>query len=160
MIKKYFDITESNGAGIFFVGIKDTEMILAGTTINSMSNSEKNDEYQRYADDYDIQFIFDDCVPQLEFYTVPFVDIIAKDSEGGFIGSLGQQFDLEGDAPICYINRDLKCFIVSDNAIKFLTNVGLWKDNLIPSDKIALYSSKVDAQKDLEFVDLANLGRG
>lgn len=157
MIKKYFDITESNGAAILFIGIKDTEIILAGTTINSMSTSEKNDEYQRYADDYDIQFIFDDCVPQLKFYTVPLVDIIAKDSEGGFIGSLGLQFDLEGDAPICYINRDLKCFIVYDNAINFLKNVESWKDNFTPYNEITIYSSKVDAEKDLEFIDFSNL---
>ena len=160
MIKLYIDIAESNGAAISFVGVEDTEIILAGTTINSMGTSEKNNEYQRYVDDYDIQFIFDDCVPQLEFYTVPFVDIIAKDSEGGFIGSLGQQFDLEGDTPICYINRDLKCFIVSDNAINFLKNVGSWKDDLIPFDKITFYSSKVDAQKDLEFIDFSNPCRG
>ena len=160
MIKIYFDIAKSNGAAISFVGAEDTEIILAGTTINSMSTSEKNDEYQKYVDDYDIQFIFDNCVPQLEFYTVPFVDIIAKDSEGGFIGSLGQQFDLEGDAPICYINRDLKCFIVSDNAINFLKNVGSWKEDLIPSDKTTFYSSKADAQKDLEFIDFSNQCRG
>lgn len=160
MIKLYFDITEFNGAGISFVGIKDTEVILAGTTINSMSTNEKNDEYLRYSDDYDIQFIFDDCVPQLEFYTVPLVDIIAKDSEGGFIGSLGQQFDLESDAPICYINRDLECFIVSDSARNFLKNVGLWKDNLMPYDKITLYSSRLDAKKNLEFIDFSSICRG
>lgn len=38
MIQLYFYITESNGSGIFFVGIKDTRMILVGTTINSNSN--------------------------------------------------------------------------------------------------------------------------
>ena len=160
MIKIYFDIAESNGAAISFVGAEDTEIILAGTTINSMSTSEKNAEYLKYADDYDIQFIFDDCVPQLEFYTVPFVDIIAKDSDGGFIGSLGQQFDLEGDSPICYINKDLKCFIISDDTINFLKNLGSWKHILIPFDKITLYSSKVDAQKNLEFVDFSNLCMG
>lgn len=124
MNKIHLDITEFDGTGTTSVGIKDTdignEIILAGTTINSMSTNNKNDEYQRYANDYDIQFIFDDCVPHLEFYTVPLVDIIAKDSEGGFIGSLGHHFDLEGNAPICYINRFLECFIVSDNVAHFL----------------------------------------
>ena len=31
--------------------------------------------------------VFDDCVPQ--------VDIMAKDSEGGFLGTIGQSCDLE-----------------------------------------------------------------
>ncbi|WP_245975473.1 hypothetical protein [Oceanobacillus chungangensis] len=74
-----------------------------------MSVYHKNEEYQKYANDYDIQFIFDDDIPHLEFNTVPYVDIMAIDSNGGFIGTVGQQCDLESDAPICYINRDLEC---------------------------------------------------
>lgn len=153
MTKVYLDATKLNG--IAFVGIKNVEIILAGTTINSMSTNNKNDEYQRYANDYDIQFIFDDCVPHLEFYTVPLVDIIAKDSEDGFIGSLGHPFDLEGNAPICYINRFLECFIVSDNVAHFFKNIESWKKNLVPYDKVTFYSSKVEAEKELEFIDLS-----
>ena len=119
-----------------------------------MEVSNKNDEYQRYADAYDIQFIFDDCVPKLRFYTVPLVDIVAKDSDGGFIGSLGQQFDLENDSPICYINKDLECFIVSENGKKFLENIESWKKNLIPYDKITFYTSKEEAESKLDFFDL------
>ena len=150
MSKLYLDISELEGAAISFVGIEATEIILTGTIISSMSTMEKNDEYQRYADDYDIQFIFDDCVPSLEFYTVPLVDIVAKDSDGGLIGSLGQRFDLEGDSPICYINKELECFIVSENVTGFLINVESWKDNLMPYDKITFYPSKAEAERELE----------
>lgn len=154
MSKVYLDTTELQLSGISFVGIEDTEIILAGTIINSMDINEKNDEYQRYADDYDIQFIFDDCIPSLRFYTVPLVDIMAKDSDGGFIGSLGQQFDLESDSPICYINKELECFIVSKNITEFLENVESWKKNLMLYDKITFYTSKGEAESKLEFFNL------
>lgn len=154
MSKVYLDTTELQLSGISFVGIEDTEIILAGTIINSMDINEKNDEYQRYADDYDIQFIFDDCIPSLRFYTVPLVDIVAKDSDGGFIGSLGQQFDLESDSPICYINKELECFIVSKNITEFLENVESWKKNLMLYDKITFYTSKGEAESKLEFFNL------
>lgn len=84
-------------------------------------------------------------------------NIIAIDSEGGFIGSLGQQFDLECDAPICYINRDLECFIVSENAAEFLKNIESWKKNLKLYDKVTFYHSKTEAERELQFIDLTDL---
>lgn len=155
MSKIYLDTRELQLSGISFVGIENVELILAGTIISSMDVNEKNDDYQRYADKYDLHFIFDDFIPNLEFYTVPLVDIIAKDSHGGFVASLGQQFDLESDSPICYINKDLECFIVSENASEFLENIESWKNNLKPYNKISFFSSKEDAEKKLEFFDLS-----
>lgn len=157
MRKVYLDRTEFTGAISVF--LKDTEIISAGTTIYSMSVDDRNEEYQRYANYYDIQFIFDDHIPHLEFYTVPQVDIMAKDSKGGFIGTVGQSCDLESDAPICYINKDLECFIISENGADFLSNIELWQDNLKPYDKITLYRSKAEAEMELEFIDLSQIGK-
>ncbi|WP_066299175.1 hypothetical protein [Bacillus sp. FJAT-29937] len=152
MRKIYLDRTELTGA--INVSLRDTEIISAGTTIFSMSVNDRNKEYQKYANDYDIQFIFDDNIPHLEFYTVPHVDILAKDSKGGFIGTVGQQCDLESDAPICYINKDLECFIISDNGEDFLSKIESWQDNLKPYSKITVYRSKAEAEMELEFIDL------
>ena len=152
----YLDRTQFTGA--ISVSSKDTEIILAGTTIYSMSVDDKNEEYQRYADDYDIQFIFDDYIPHLEFYTIPHVDIMAKDSRGGFIGTIGQSCDLESNAPICYINKDLECFIIAENGADFLSNIESWQNNLKPYDKITFYRSKVEAEMKLEFIDLSDIG--
>ncbi|QOR65955.1 hypothetical protein IM538_19450 [Cytobacillus suaedae] len=153
MRKVYLDRTELIGA--INVNIEDTEVILAGTTIFPMSAQYKNEEYQKCASDYDIQFIFDDDIPHLEFFTVPHVDIMAKDSKGGFIGTVYQQCDSESDAPICYINRDLECFIISENEKDFLSNIGTWQNNLKPYDKITVYRSKAEAEMELEFIDLS-----
>lgn len=153
MRRVYIDRTELTGAII--VNLKDTEVIPAGTTIFPLGVHHKNEEYQKYANDYDIQFIFDDDIPHLEFYTVPYVDIMAKDSKGGFIGTIGQQCDLKSDAPICYINRHLECLIISENGEDFLRYIGTWQDNLIPCDKIAVYRTKAEAEMELEFIDLS-----
>ena len=157
MRKVYLDSTELQLTGIGSVGIQDTEIIFAGAIIISMSNNDKNHEYERYSEDCDIHFIFEDCVPNLEFYTVPLVDIFAIDSEGGFLVSLGQQFDLESDAPICYINKDLECFIVSENVREFLGHIETWKSNLKSYDKVTFYNSKIEAEKELEFINLADI---
>lgn len=155
MRKVYLDRTVLPGATI--VNLEDTEIISAGTTVYSMGVHDRNEEYQRYANDYDIQFIFDDDNPRLEFFTVPQVDIMAHDSKGGFIGTVYQQCDSESDAPICYINRDLECFIISENVEDFLSNIGIWQDNMKSYDKITVYRSKAEAEAELEFIDLSDI---
>jgi hypothetical protein len=155
MRKVYLDRTELMGAVV--VNIENTEVIPVGTTIFPMSAHGKNEEYQKCANDHDIQFIFDDDIPHLEFFTVPHVDIMAKDSKGGFIGTVYQQCDSESDAPICYINRDLECFIISENEIDFLSNIGTWQDNMKPYDKITVYRSKAEAEAKLEFIEFPDI---
>jgi hypothetical protein len=95
--KIYLDITQSST--YLSIYVKDTEVIPAGTTVYSMSVKEKNSEYQRFADEYGIHFIFDDNVQKIYFYKIPMVNIFATDNFGGYIGSLGHQIDLEKTFP-------------------------------------------------------------
>ncbi|MHA6252600.1 hypothetical protein [Oceanobacillus sp. CAU 1775] len=156
MRKVHLDRTAFSGAVV--VDLEETEIIPAGATINSLGvHDRKNEQYQIYANDYDIQVIFDDDIPHIEFYTVPHVDIMAKDSRGGFIGIVYQAYDSERVAPICYINMDLECFIISENVKDFLSNMGSWQDNMKPFDKIKFYRSKAEAETELEFIDLSDL---
>ena len=118
MNKVYLDVTGlENGLCIF---VEDKEIIPAGTTVYYLSLSEKNENYQQYADEYDIHFIFDDNIPKLSFYTVPQVDVFATDSEGGLIGTVGSITDLESNSPICYINKNKKCFLIANDFKNFL----------------------------------------
>lgn len=156
MRKIYLDRTEFRGA--VGIDLKDTEIIPAGTTVYSMGVSDRNEEYERFADEYDIQFIFDDHIPHIAFFTVPYVDIMAKDSRGGFIGTVGGQCDLESEAPICYISKALECFIISDSGKDFLRNLETWQDNLKPYDKMTVYPSKAEAEMEIEFIDLSEIG--
>lgn len=152
--KIYLDAIELAEREIFSVIIdEDYEVILAGTTINSMEVVFKKD-YQNYADYYDVHFIFDDAIPKVKFYTVPRVDIVATDSLGGFIGSIGQTFDIDSDVPICYINKDLETFIIAEKGSTFLRNIETWKKDLKPYEKITFYRSRTDAESKLAFIDL------
>lgn len=155
MRKIYLDRTTILEAII--VNFEDTEIISAGTTIYSIGVHDRNEEYQRFANDYDIQFIFDDDIPRLEFFTVPHVDIMAQDSKGGFIGTVDHQCDLESNAPICYINKELESFKISENGKDFLSKVESWQDNMKPYDKITVYRSKAEAETELEFIDLSDI---
>lgn len=157
MKKLYLDRTEDNGCtGVF---VKDTEIIPAGTTIYSMPVTDKNSEYQRYADEYDIHFIFDDDIPCIDFYTVPHIDIMAVDSEGGYIGMLGQCCDLESDAPVCYIDREKNCYLIAADGADFMKHVADWKNRLEPYGDVVFYRSGEDARHELEFVDIKSLLR-
>ena len=155
MNKVYLDVTELEKSLCVFV--EDKEVISAGTTVYHMSLSEKNENYQQYADDYDIHFIFDDNIPKLSFYTVPQVDVFATDSEGGLIGTIGSTTDLEGDSPICYINKNKKCFLIANDFKNFLERTDNWKNNLEQYNEIMFYGSKLEAEKELKFINLKNL---
>ncbi len=160
MRKIYFDITKNNtsAASIGIIGSDaDAEAIPAGAVLSSMSIKDKNDEYQRLADEYDIQCIFDDNIPQIDFYTIPCVDIIATDSRGGFIGSVANVWDMEGDAPICYIAPDRECFLIASNAAEFLENAAVWQMNMKPYDGITIFSSKEEAESQLDFVTIDDI---
>lgn len=63
---------------------------------------------------------------------------MAQDSKGGFIGTVDHQCDLESNAPICYINKELESFKISENGKDFLSKVESWQDYMKPYDKIVL----------------------
>jgi hypothetical protein len=160
MRKVYLDTTQSSMC--ISVYVKDAEVVLAGTTINSVSVREKkkNSEYQRFADEYDIHFIFDDNVPKLDFYTIPMVDIFATDSEGGYIGSLGQVTDLQENILICYIDKDKKCYLITDNGNDFIANASNWKSNMTEYTDIEFFNSLSTAQEKYEFLDRSSIEEG
>lgn len=154
MKKVYCDMLESKGCIAVFA--KDVEVVPAGATLYSMSVKDKNAEYQKYADIYDLRFIFDDDIPQIDFYTVPRVDIFAKDSLGGLFGTFGQTTDIDNVAPICYINKSNRCFLIANSLKVFLQMLASecdWRTSMVPNNDIVFYKSKADAEHSLEFLE-------
>jgi hypothetical protein len=147
--KIYLDTTQSSTC--LSIYIENAEVTPAGTTIYSMSVKEKNSEYQSFADEYDVHFVFDDNVPEINFYTIPMVNIFATDSSGGYIGSLGQPTDLEEKIPICYIDKNKNFYLIADNGKDFLKNVQNWKSIMTPYTDIEFFASLEDARKKYEF---------
>lgn len=150
MRKVYLDMTEANCTSVF---VKDAKVIPAGTTVYSMQVKDKNEEYQRFAAEYDIHFIFDDNIPKPDFYTIPYVDIMAVDSCGGYIGTIGEMSGPESDAPICYINKNRSCFLLAENFKELTENPESWKTRLKPYDEIEFFRSKAEAREKYEFPD-------
>ena len=151
MNKVYLDVTKRENCAAIF--IEDTEVIKSGTTVYHMNSNDKNETYQQYADEYDIHFIFDDNIPKLSFYTVPQVDVFATDSEGGLIGTVGSITDLESNSPICYINKNRECFLIATSGKEFLETTTNWKNNLKPYNEVIFYKSKLEAEKELRFIN-------
>ncbi len=153
--KVYMDRTENNECISLFS--HDLEIVCAGTTITSMPQSDYCEEYKRFADEYDIKFIFDNYVPTVDFYTVPQFDICAMDSEGGYIGTIGNSSDFELDYPIGYIDKSRNCFIIASCGKEFLENVANWKARKQSYNDISFFESKEDAQNKLEFIEIPKL---
>lgn len=152
MRKIYLDRTESKACtGVF---VRNAEVTPAGSTVYSMSVKDKNEEYQRYADEYDVRFIFDDDVPKVDFYTVPWIDLFARDSKGGFWGTIGAITDFNENAPICYIDSDHRCFLAADSGQEFLKGLKENKIELKRDESVVFYKSREDAEKELEFIKL------
>ncbi|WP_195989443.1 hypothetical protein [Clostridium sp. D53t1_180928_C8] len=152
MNKVYLDVTKRENCLAIF--IEDTEVIKSGTTVYHMNSNDKNETYQQYADEYDIHFIFDDNIPKVSFYTVPQVDVFATDREGGLIGTVGSMTDLQSDLPICYINKNRECFLIATSGKESLETTTNWKNNLKPYNEVIFYKSKLEAEKELRFINI------
>ncbi|MCI8386959.1 MAG: hypothetical protein HFE63_00635 [Clostridiales bacterium] len=131
------------------------ELIPAGTTIYSMPISiskRESDEYERCAKSYGIRFIFDDCIPNVDFYTIPRVDIAAT-ADGGFIGMIGGTFDSTSSNMICYIDRDMRVFNIC-RADRFISAASHWRELLSPCSDVKIFASKTDAAKEVTFIEI------
>lgn len=152
-MEKFIDVAECNGIGVFIKGI---DLIASGNTIYSMPIEDKNEEYQRIAENYDIHFIFDDNIPQIDFYTIPYIDIMAMDSFGGYIGTVGEMSDLESTAPICYISKEKQFYIVADNFKVFMQHLASWKKEMKLNETVVFYQTKAEAKATNDFFDLGS----
>lgn len=148
MKKVYLDCTAGEAVSVY---IRDGEVIPAGTTICSMSVKHRNTEYDRWEREYGICFIFDDMQVEIPFYAVPRVDIFAVDGQGGYLGTVGQETDLEGEAPICYF-KDGKCYLIAENGLDFRKNAADWRSHLAEYSEVTMYASREQAARTLPFL--------
>lgn len=153
METRYLDITLFAGNFGFFSTAYT--IIPAGTKITAMPTHDKNTEYERYANDYDIHFIFEDNLPTLNIYTVPAVEVFANDRSGGLFGQL--YTDLENHSfPIIYINTKNESFLVAESIEYFLQIASVWTQHLIPIH-LTCYPSKMAAENELHFLDTSTI---
>ena len=159
-MKKYIDMEKQEGCISLFVSDEEgnpIEIIQAGTTINSMPIKYKN-EYKIIGDKNIIFFIFDDCIPEIEFYAVPRVDIFAIDSSDGCFGTIGNVSDVDDlESPICYIDKSRNIYKVSNNMKEFIFPIETIEERLKymePLDGIKLFNSIDEAREQLDFIKI------
>lgn len=153
----YMDFSGTEGAVGF---ISDGEPVIpVGVSINAMPMSIKKKEwelYQKFAEDNDVHFLFEDNVPAVDFYAVPQVDIAATDSDGGLIASVGEVFSLSESVPLIYISHKKECFLITSDSTQFLSIASQWKKQLVPYMDVTLYPSKAAAMADFPIVNVVD----
>ncbi len=118
---------------------KPKEIVYTGKILTSMPISEKTKEraYKILAEDYDICFIFDDNIPNIDFYPVPKLEIFAFDSYNGFFCSANDSS--EKNAQIYYIDESLNIYCLASNIHEFIRLCIYnpeWKNKLFKHDLI------------------------
>ena len=164
----YIDIEQlsQNYNGVPGIGIingegEALELLWAGKNILSMPASDRRERaYQILAEEYDVRFIFDDEIPEMDFYPIPQLSIFAVDHVGGCFGSTNVNVDLsEEDAPIYYVNNKLQCFRLAANLLEFIHLVEShqldWKSGV--AEEIKIYPSFEAAKKEILYYDIGDL---
>lgn len=156
MKKFYVDKTAEKECRGYFM--KDCELIWAGSTVASASVSERErhrEEYERFAREYDVHFLFDDDAVQMEFYTVPWTEVFARDSLGGFLAILNG--DAQSEGTVCLISADRKCFFVAENIRAFVEKTDGWQENLKLMKRVKVFESMEDAEKEFSFLKITEM---
>ena len=126
------------------------DIVSGGVTIRSYPICVKEEDKQRckyFKEKQGVQFIFEDCIPEINFYSVPSVEIFAVDFSGGYFGMISPFCIAEG--PICYINSNRTCYIIADDYNSFyelLLQPNDWREKMVITDEIQFYDSKQDAE--------------
>lgn len=144
-MKFYIDLMAEGGCvGILFTNPENVA-VYTGTTVHTEDEALWGHPLaERFALECDFHFFFKgDELPKL--YTVPKTEIAGYDSEGGlFAGSY--HFSLR-DEPMYYIDRDGKCFLITPDSSNFM-DMGLsWRDKMIPTDAIEVFSNREEADR-------------
>jgi len=158
-MKMYIDATQCACTTVF---AKDEEgnpieIVQAGTTIYSMPIKDRKD-YLMIEEKSGVFFIFDDCIPQVDFYAVPRIDIFARDNQDGYFGTIGDISDLEDlKAVICYIDKSRNLFKVANCMREFLFPTETIRErieHMNPISGITFCSSLKEADELYEFLNI------
>lgn len=144
-MKYYIDLTNEKGCvGILFTHPENTAVFVGTTVHTEEAKLRDHPTAKRYAEECDFHFFFDgDELPA--FYTVPQTEIGGCDSQGGlFAGSY--HFDLRGE-PLYYIDRDGKCFLITENSGEFLEMGLSWREKMVLTDAIEVFASREEAER-------------
>ena len=147
----YYDWNDIT-VGAVGVFLRDARVMPAGVTVCAMPAQEKGEQgYQEYAGK-DVHFFFDDALPQIDFYSVPRLDVFASTTDG-LLATLGESSDVEGEAPIVLIDAQKRVFRAARNMMDMLTSTN-WKDGIREETEVRIYENRAAAMAENEFISV------
>lgn len=145
----YYDMNDIT-AGAVGVFLRDAKVMPAGVTLCVFPEQEKGEAgYAEFAQK-DVHFIFSDDVPEIDFYSLPRLDVFAR-TEMGLLATLGESSDAEGEAPIVLIDGGKNVFRAAKNMMDLLTSTN-WKDGICEENEVKLYADRNAAMAENEFI--------
>lgn len=151
----YYDMNDITvgAVGIF---LRDAKVMPAGVTVASEPAVARQDaavmqEYARFAEK-DVHFFFRDDEPEIDFYSVPRLDVFARTTDG-LLATLGESSDAEGEAPIVLIDHEKRVYRAAKTMLDLLTSTN-WKDGVGEERDVRIFPNRAAAEAELEFIDI------
>lgn len=149
----YLDTTkEKNCVGVILE--KGTQVVHTGVEVHI--EPAKYRDMAKPFEENDFHFWFSDEQPEVSLYTVPKTVLGGYDSQGGYFAAIGEMDFREG-APLYYISADRRCWLVTDDCRRFRGDFKTWRENLTPSDDIAVFASREAAMEQYDIKELKDL---
>lgn len=150
------DMREKDGPIAIFSS--KVNVVSAGTTFRVMSprTREKTPQYGEIEERYGIFFFFSNRdEPELPFFAVPYLELFARNREGGWFGTSNC-----GEEEVYYITPEGEPFRVSSSMKEFARRLLAgedWRELWEPAQELTLYPSKEAAAQAVELVPLSEL---
>ena len=149
----YFDMGELNRFGALGLLSSEAKVLPAGTVIHTEQAKVRKElpQYQEMAKRAGVFFFFEDeDVPNAPFFTVPYMELVARERDGGGYG----RAESIGDGFYC-VTPDGAVFLVSEGMERFSGRLlageevrELWE----PALELTVYPSKTAAAQVVELV--------
>lgn len=154
-MKIYIDLTGEGCVGVCLRPGYDA--VFTGTEIHREPAKYRGIEAARLLEEKcDMHFWFGDEMPDAKLYTVPKTEIGGYDSRGGlFLGC--PDFGFREDTPLYYLSPERECFLITSDAREFRDMGMTWHERMVPSDAIACFPSRVEAQKKYDIKSLQDI---
>ena len=149
------EVSQSGPLGIFSC---EVQILYAGTVLHTEQAKVRAEvpQYQEMAERAGVFFFFEDeDIPNAPFFTVPYMELVARDRDGGWYG----RAESIGDGVYC-VTPDGAVFLVSEGMERFSGRLlageevrELWE----PALELTVYPSKTAAAQVVELVPVEEL---
>ena len=131
--------------GLFLPG---KQVVLTGTAVHREPEALRGNPAMEPFRQEDFHFFFEGDTVRPEFYTVPAVVLLGRDSAGGWFASVGEEGAFQDNVPLFYLSAERKAYAVTGESRQFLTGNFRWRETLRPTDAVRVYASRQEAERE------------